>query len=137
MHQTVGQFTIVGQNQQAFGVRVEATDVEETLPGCGLLRNHIANARTAHVILHGGLHATRLIQDEVLVLFVDVDTHAIDANDIHVRVDAHALALDDFPVDFNAAGFNEYLCVATRCDARLSKDFLQAFALGIGIVCGR
>ena len=71
------------------------------------------------------------------MLFIDVDAHAIDANDIHVRVNAHALTLDDFPVDFNAAGFNEYLCVATRCYARLRKNFLQAFALGIGIVCGR
>src|SRR5699024_7128142 len=124
VHQTVDQFTIISQNKQTIGVSVDTADIEAALSRCGLLCDHIAHAGTTHVILHGRLHAARLIQNEVLVVFIDVDANPVNADDIHIRVHADALPLDDFAVNFNSTSVDEYLCVTAGSNTSLSEYFL-------------
>ena len=129
MHQTVGQLTIVGEQQQPLGGRIQTTNVEESLTSADLFTDDVAHTRTTHVIVHGRLHTTRLVQDEVLHVLIDDDAGTINADYRRVRVHPHALSRHDLAIDLDAAFVDKLFRHTTRRHARLREHLLQAHAL--------
>ena len=81
----MGQVAVVGQQQQALAVGVEAPDVEQPL---GTVGDEVADGGTAAVVGHRAQHAARLVQGEVDEVGADDDAVAVDVDDGRLRVDA-------------------------------------------------
>ena len=126
VHQAVGQLAVVGEQQQAFGLGIQAADVEQPLAFLQARTHQVANARTAQVVAHRGVHTAGLVQCEVDHLFVDLHALAVHADDVHARVDAGAHLHHDFAVYFHATGGDELLAHAAACHTRRGQHFLQA-----------
>ncbi len=85
--QPVGQLAVVHQQQQPLAVAVEASDVEQTLPGADLradtLADQVTDVRSAAVVGHRGQHAARLVQrevDDLVAVVTQLDPPAVDAD---------------------------------------------------------
>ena len=124
----MGEFAVVGQQDETLGVRVQSTHVEKPLPGHDSLGNQITDAGTTEVIRHRRLPTLGLVQRQVLVFFVDDHARAIHSHDSCLRIDAKALLQDDFSVDLNPTGGNHLFGAASRGDPGLREDLLQAHA---------
>ena len=126
MHEAVGELTVVSEQQQALGLGVQAANVEQALPLLEALVDEVAHRRATHVVAHRGLDAARLIEDVVVHLIVDLDAHSVDADDVLVRVDAHAHPIHNLAVDLDSARGDELLAHAAAGHAGGCQDLLQA-----------
>ena len=119
MGQAIGQFPIVSEQQQALGGGVKSANVEQALSGIDLFANDVTDAGAPQVIMHGGLHAIRLVENKVLEVVIDADTYPVNTDNCSVRVDTHALRGDDFSVDFNTSHVDEFFGHTAGCHACL------------------
>ena len=126
--QPVGEVAVVGEQQQALGVGVEAADVEEPLVA---VADVVAEADPAELVVHRRDHAERLVEGEVDAGLVEVDAHAVDVDDLAGRVDAHAELGDDLAVDLHPAGGDELLADPAGPDAGGGQQLLQPDAVGV------
>ena len=102
MHQPVGQLAVVGEQHQAFGIRVEATDVKELLVAANSVFDEISDAWSATVVRHRGMHAARFVQCEIDEGVVEHHPRTVDANHRHVGVHPGAEFRHHLAVDVDA-----------------------------------
>ena len=55
------ELAVVGEQQQAFGVGVQPSDVEELLVATHTVLHQVPDARPSSVIRHGGVHSRGLL----------------------------------------------------------------------------
>src|SRR5690625_32558 len=135
VHQRVGQVAVGGQQQQARGVHVQATD------------GHPAAAADPRQLLeHGGAALGVLARDQ-LAFRLDVDEHVgvlarLGGDHERMLVQGHAIAGTDAGSDFGHRAVDADFAVgdallehATRALAGVGKHLVQAFAQGFGGVC--
>jgi hypothetical protein len=106
VHQPVRQVPVVGQQQQTLGIRVETADVKQALRPVGHI---VADTGSAAVVGHRGVHATRLVQRQVLHVGTQLQPHAIDVDDSVVGVDPHPHLAHHDPVDLDPAASDHLL----------------------------
>ena len=124
----MGEFTVVGQQDETLGVRVQTAHVKKSLPGHDSFGNQVTDARATKVVCHRRLPALGLVQSQILVFFVDDHARTIHSHDGCLRIDTQALLQDDFSVDLDPTGGNQLLGTASRGDPGLREDLLQSHA---------
>ena len=131
MHQSVGQLTVIGEQQQTLGLGVETSDVEKSLTGGDALADKIVETGATELVVHRGVDAARLVQREGDDLLVGDDADTVDADDVVLRVDTHALRGDDGAVDLDTTRLDELLTHPAGGDTRSGEDLLQAGLLRV------
>jgi hypothetical protein len=126
MRQAFCQFAVVGQDDQAFAVGVEASNREQALV---FERDKIVDriAVIVGVRLCGreGLHGL-VERDVAFGRLVEMDARAVHLDHISGFVCLVA-QLDDRAVDAHAPARDHVFCGTTRCDVRLCQQFLNSF----------
>lgn len=125
MHDPVGEITVVGEQQQSFGVAVEPSHGIDAF-------GHVDETHhrpPVALILDGRDEAARLVEQEVARPLA-FDRVAIDENDRVVWISFRAELGDDLAVDADAAGGDQFLGGASRSDASGRENALQAFHAG-------
>ncbi len=128
MSQTVGQFAVIGDQQQTFGVLVQPSHRKQ--PGFHR-RQQIDYARPACGIGVGAETAFRLVQQEVF-LRVNLQPLTVDRNFLRVGIDAHAQAVRDLAIDRDSPRRDVFLTMSARAKSCSSQHFLQSLSLGPG-----
>ncbi len=122
----LGEVAVVGQQQQPFGVEVEAADGEDAR----LLRNEVEHGGAIVGVVRGGHVARGLVEQPVHEVAVDDHRDPVERDPIGRRVDAPAehrhLTIDRHP----ALG-DEHLVGASRTEARTGEHLLQPLALAL------
>ena len=121
----VGEFAVVGENQQARGLGVEAAHVEQALLK---LRHEAVEVGAAAVILQRRHDADRLVEHEVAAGGVELDGHAVDRHEVgflHATAELH----DDLAVHLHTPGRNQILRDPAGGNPRGRHQFLQANAV--------
>ena len=131
VHELVGQLTRAGEQQEAFGVQVQAT---HRLPFAVLQARQFAKHRGAvlRIIVADDLACGLVVSDDAGGRRVDpdVDRLAIDFNLVTVL---HALAdVGRLVVDHDAAFSDEFFHLQARAHARLRQHFVQLGRIGLG-----
>jgi hypothetical protein len=128
--QAVGEFAVIGEQEQALRLGVEPAHVEEAL-ALVLVLQEVADAAAALRVLHGGDDAAGLVEDVVLQVLVELEPDAVDVDGSLRRVHADAEFRDDGAVDLHPPVEDHLLAHAARGDAGEGHDLLQAYALGV------
>ncbi|GEM_PF-2043892 len=124
VEQPHGEFAVVGEQQEAFRVVVEAADGVDVVAD---LRQQIEDGGPVLGVLAGGQVAARLVQQDVPAARRRADPPAVHADVVPPGVGLRARRGDDGAVDRHAALGNERFGGAARCDAGSRQDLLQAF----------
>jgi hypothetical protein len=106
VRQAVGEFAVVGQQQQALGGDVKASDMEK--PFALVVADEVADAGPALRVLHGGDNTLGLVEHHVDQGVIELDAQAVHVDDRSLGVDADAELGDDLAVDLHAA-FGDHL----------------------------
>ena len=122
----LGEDSVVGEQQQALGVGVESSHVEESL---GALGDVVAHARAAEVIGHRGDDASGLVQCDNDSVGGGRDPLAVDAHHGAAWIHAHALFAHHAPVDLDSTQGNHLLAGTTTADPRCREDLLESHSL--------
>jgi hypothetical protein len=121
--QTVGQFPVVGQKEEAFALLIEPTDGEDAI----LFRHQVDRAGTPVRVAVGREDALRLVQD-VIPHPRRLHRDAVDVDFLPLGVDPHAQFVGHLAVDFDAAVGDEFLALASAAEAGDGEHLLQANA---------
>lgn len=134
VHQRVGQFSVVGQEQQSLGIAVEPTDGIDALRQ---VRDQLGDGAAALFIVHGGHEAARLAEHAVDLfrLLPRPDTDAVELDDVLFPVRLLAEA-DGIAVDAHAAVRDQLLSLAAGDAGAARQNFLQSFFHTILLFCG-
>ena len=109
MREPVGQFAVVGQQDQPFAVQVEPSDREEPHVVAG---HHVDNSRPAGRVAIGRNHAVRLVDGVVDELWAgQFDT--IEANLLPLGIDFGTQLGDHLRVDLDSPGPDQLLALST------------------------
>src|SRR5580700_11701110 len=127
MGQPVSQLAVVHQQDQAFGVVVETTDVIQAFSH---IAEQVGHRGPAAAVRHAGEHADRLVQGHVDQVLAGGDAPAIHADHLVLRVDPGSVPADDFAVDLDAAFPDQFLAVPAAADASRGEYLLQPDAAG-------
>lgn len=123
VHHAVGQFAVVGQQQQSLGRRIEPADREQSLAPAH--QRH--DRRAAERIVTGRCHiVTRFVQRQIDQLGHILNQAAIDGDARRRRVDAVAHLGHDLPVDGNMAAADQILAGPARGDPGAGQELVQA-----------
>lgn len=122
MHHPVGDITVIGKEQQSFGVAIEASDRVDPLGDM----HQIHHRSSIAFVFGGGDVPTRLVEDQI--------ARSLNANEISVDSD-HRLAGvgartefgDDNPVNGNPTGKDHGFGGAARSHAARGENALQTF----------
>ena len=117
MRQAVGQLAVVGQEDQALAVHVEATDREHALPTIG---QQIDHARPTRRIAIGADHASRLV-DQVVNQLGSRQCDAVDTDFVTQQVGFGAELRDDLAVDLDATGGDQLFALAATAQSSRSQ----------------
>lgn len=123
--ESIGEIAVVGEEKQAFGFVIEATDGIDPF---GDLWEEIEDGGTAEIVVAGGDISARLVEEEIDFGFGGGERFAVDGDGVLIRVNAHP-DLCGFSVDLDLALEDHLFGFAARGDPGFGKDFLQAFAL--------
>jgi hypothetical protein len=127
--QLVGQFAVVGHQQQTLAEVIEAANgINAFLDLC----EEFHHRGPVLGIAHGGDEALGLVEHEVAQALRALQELAVDANVIANRVGLGAEFGHDFAVDLYTSFGDQFFGVAAAGDAGLGEDFLEAVQL-----CGR
>lgn len=128
VRQLVGHVPVVGQEQEAGGVIVKASDREE--PGPGVVTNQIDNGQPVRArLIRGGAECARgLVEHDVDGLNNGLDGAAVDQNAVGFGIDPERQVGEDLAVDPDLAFLDELLAGASRGDAGIGQDTLEALA---------
>ena len=125
VQQPMGQVTIVGEQEQSFGVLIESSDGVEPL----VQVDEVHHGRPSFGVAGGGDDALWLVQHQVAHSGVDDDALTVDL--YHVRHSVHSVAQGgDLAVDRHAAGDDEHFRGPPGGDPGRCKDFLEAISHG-------
>ena len=125
MGQMVCQFPIVGHNQSTAGIIIQTANRKQT--GINIL-HHIHNRQTVLIVIHGGHHTQRLIDQHIFQLFLRFNEAAVYhylVAFLHIisrllhygAVDLHIAVGNEF-IGLSAAG---YTCL---CDIFINSHLL-------------
>ena len=109
VHQPVGELAIIGEQQQAFAVGVETTDVEKPL---GTVLHQVADARPPLRVRHRAEHPARFVDRQVAGRGSHRNPSTVNLDDRPGGVDPHALLAHDAAINFDAALRDELLARA-------------------------
>ena len=127
----VGEFAVVGHEEEAFAGVVEAADGEDALASF----EEVGDGGAVFGIAGGGDVALGLVEDEVAGTLGAVEELAVDADVVVGGVGFGAELGDGLAVDLDASGGDQLFGFAARGDAGGGNDFLQAlrscFVFGI------
>ena len=130
MQHVLGPFAIVRQEQQAFGIRVEASDRIQPLGKV----DEIDDAPPAALVARRRHDALRLVERDV------PDHRHVRPRAVHVdarvRPDAGAERRDDLAVDAHASLGDEALGAPSRRDSAIREHLLQADHVGVASPAG-
>jgi len=123
----VGEFAVVGYQQQAFAHIVEAANGVKALPH---FLKELHHRGAALGILDGGDESAGLVEDEVAQPLGTLQQFAVHAYVVAGGVRLGASLGHYFSVHLNAALLDKLLGLAAAGYAGLGKDFLEAIELG-------
>ena len=121
MHKALRQGTVIGQQQQAFGMVIETT-------------NRINTALNAFEVIHNRAAALRIRyrRDDALRLIEQIIFHAfrfqafpVDFDAVHVRINLHAQLRHRAAIDLHLTGYDELLCLTARRKTTTANILLQ------------
>jgi len=121
---TVGPFAVVGEEQQTFGVVVEAADGENPHPKA---LEKVGHDGAPFGVLQGGDIPHRLIEKNVHALLVNGDRFAVDGNGVPGGVGLGAQLGDRRTVHRDAPVGDHPLGLPAGCDSGLGEYLLQPF----------
>ena len=124
--QAMGQLPVVGDQQQPFAVLIQSPDGEQPL---GRLGEQVDHPGTSLGIAVGAEHPGRLV-DEVVRPAVNVEPFAIEADILHVGIDAGPQFGDGLTIDGHAARGDVLFATAAGADAGHRQQPLQPHARG-------
>ncbi len=132
MGQQVRQLAVVGKQQQAFRVEIQAADTEEP----PFLRDHLDGQRAAGRVLVGTEHPDGLVERVVHLRGLLVqslpglsrsgDLLAVQGDDLCLRIGLGAQMADDGAFHRDAAFQDKGLTRAAGTESRLRQDLLQS-----------
>lgn len=130
----LGEGAVVGEKEKAFGGVVEAAD---GIDARGEVTEKLQDGGAAFGVAGGGDVAFRLVEHEIDGRLGGVDGFAVNGDGVGGEVGFGAEFGDDFAVDGDAAGEDEFFGFAARGDAGGGEEFLKAFGHGRrGLVAG-
>ena len=124
MRQAIGELTIVGEQQKAGALLVEASD--RIQPGAARVIDEVNRAAAAFRVVIRADHAARLEEHDVDELFGPRNPLAFNGDDIALRINPRRERLDHVTVDRDHARLDELLAAPPRTDARIGERLLQA-----------
>jgi len=125
--QRPGQLAVIGQQQQALGIQVQATDGDQ--PGQAGWQG-LEHRRAALRVLVGGHQADGLVIAEQAGRLGLAHHLAIDGEDI-ARLHLHSRGGQGAAVDGHAPGLDQPLDIAARGDARPGQGLGDSFTLAL------
>jgi len=123
----VGEFAVVGDEEQTFALEVESADGIEALTELG---EELHDGGAAFGVGNRGDVAARLVEQKVAMALGAVEKLAIDADVIARGVGFGAEDRDNLAIDLDAALGDELFGVAAAGDAGLGEDLLEAIEVG-------
>ncbi len=124
MSETVGQFAVVRDQDQAFGGHIESADTKYAR---GVRRHQVSDSRPAGRIASCCYDTDRLVHGEVCEPGLQQD-FAIDPNFVLQWIDARSELGYHFSINFNATFQDQLFANAPAGDAGLRENFLEALA---------
>ena len=122
----VPELPVVGQDQQALGVGVQAADVEQPDLALG---HELGQVASTLGIVQRRDHTPGLVQHPVHVPAGRRDPGAVDPHHVGVRIDAEPLLADLLPVHLDPALADQLLGDAPGRDPGRGEHLLQTYAL--------
>lgn len=129
----VGQFAVVGDQQETFADVVKAAHRIEALAH---LAEELHHGRAAFGIADGGEVALGLVKHEIAMALRALEEFAIDADVVAGGIGFRTQFCNDCAVHLNAALRDEFFRVAAAGDAGLRKNLLKALQFGGGLRFG-
>lgn len=121
----MGEFAVVRQQNQAFGIFVQAPHVVEAL----LVFLHVlGEARAAHIIIHRGHNPRRLVERHREQIGFDRDWHSVHVDGVTFGIRPRSHFGYDGAIDGHPSLGNERFAGAPRAHPRVGQDLLQAFS---------
>ena len=124
--EAVGEVAVVGEQQQALGVAVEATDREH--PGLG--GHEVDHGRPALRVRRGGDHPGRLVEQVVDEPGLHADLRAVDLDDVDLGIDPPA-EHRHLAVHAHAPSLDQVLAGPAAAQPRLGQHLLEADAVAL------
>ena len=111
VHDEVGKFAVVGEQQQALTVFIQSADGVHPLR---YVLHQLRYASSAQLIVHGGHKAARLVEHDIVFLaaLLKIDPLAVDGHDIAVWIDLLSQCCRT-TVDFDFALLDPLLCLSS------------------------
>jgi hypothetical protein len=125
VQQALHERPVVREQQQAFGVVVEAPDRVDVLPH---FRQQVEHGRSPLGVLPRRHVAARLVEQDVAAALREMDPLPVDADVVAIGVGFRAQLEDGRAVDRHASVRDERFSGAPGGDAGSGEDFLQTFA---------
>ena len=125
MHESMRHVAIVGEEQETFGLFVQATNMEEPL---WVPSHKISHTRASLIVGHGGHNAGGLVQHEYDHCSDKLDYPAVKRDLIARGIDACAQIGND-AVHSNAPSTNQRITCAARPNPSLRQRLLQPNAV--------
>jgi hypothetical protein len=116
----MGQFTVVGHQDQAFAVQIEPAHGEQSRRIAG---NQIHDARSPGGVVVGGNYPYRLV-DRIVRAARLLEQFAIDADFLFVRINPRAKLAKHVAIDLDAAGQDKLLALPATPNARRRENLL-------------
>jgi len=125
LHQEIGEFSVVGEQEQPFAGVVEAAHGIDA-------RAHpveqIHDRRTVFGIVERGDVSLGLVHQQINMALGALEEFAVDADVIHCRIRFASQFGDDQPVYGHESARDDLLCFAARGNSGSGDNFLQAFS---------
>jgi hypothetical protein len=125
LHQEIGEFAVVGEQEQPFAGVVEATHGIDA-------RAHpveqIHDRRPMFGIVKGGDVSLGLVHQQINMALGALEEFAVDADVIHCRISLASQFRDDQAVYGHKSARDDLLCFAARGNSGSGDNFLQAFS---------
>ena len=123
----MSEFTIVGEQEQALGVGVETTHMEEPFLAVG---DVVADVDPAEFVVHARHDTQGLVEGQVDAGLIELDPHPVHVDDL-ARVDPDPELTDHLAIDLDATVGDQLLTHPPRADASGGQHLLQARALRV------
>ena len=123
MSEAIRKLTVICKDEQALGIGIQPTDVEQSL---WPILDVVTDTRPATIINHRRDDTARFVKRNNDDVGHRQHSLAIHADDCGERVDPHSLLCNDHSVYFDPALFDELLAPAAAPDAGEGKNLLQS-----------
>ena len=124
MKKRLGEVAVVGEQQRAAGLEVEASDGKYPFVD---VAQEVFDGLAAFGIIQSRDDAARFMQEEVDMALRD-QASAVDFHAVFVGIRARSELAHDASVDAYPALCDQMFCRSPRRDAGLREDFLQSLA---------